>query len=327
MKTVSARIVSSKPISLSRAAKFLSNFVECDNGASRAISTYLRHSYDAFNELSEFHKKLKSSCSDRKSNRSYASSGISNFQIEHSSLSAQSSEGGKRKGKNRKDEADIGVNRSESVPRNSHGGDSENGFVENLANSVEDNSEAVTDNKKRKKKHAQKDRDDESAENGGNAREKDAEGVSKSLGEGVGDDSSEMSIEKKGMNKKKKEIKGGEEDDVGMRPNDAGKKEASEEKYEGNVSTELEKEAAVELPESGTKKRKRKKKGDGGRYSLPWNGVSKGEGEVSEAKSGSEDGKNEKRKKRKIEEAAVCSEVVNGSTGHRNKKAKIRMAD
>ncbi|CAL0323693.1 unnamed protein product [Lupinus luteus] len=51
--------VSSKQISLSKAAKILSKFVSADNGASQVTSAYLHRASDAFNELKHLHKELK----------------------------------------------------------------------------------------------------------------------------------------------------------------------------------------------------------------------------------------------------------------------------
>ncbi|KAI3722737.1 hypothetical protein L2E82_33799 [Cichorium intybus] len=61
MKTVSGKIVSTKPVNLSKAANILSNFVTSDNGASQSVSAYLRRASVAFNELVYFkrHHKLK----------------------------------------------------------------------------------------------------------------------------------------------------------------------------------------------------------------------------------------------------------------------------
>ncbi|KAI3747802.1 hypothetical protein L6452_10464 [Arctium lappa] len=59
MKTVSGTIVSSKPVNLSKAANILSNFVSSDNGASQSVSTYLRRTCAAFNELVYFKKHHK----------------------------------------------------------------------------------------------------------------------------------------------------------------------------------------------------------------------------------------------------------------------------
>ncbi|XAR59043.1 hypothetical protein NMG60_11014671 [Bertholletia excelsa] len=61
MKTVSGEIVLTKRISLSKATNVLSNFVAAENGASQAVSVYLKHASNSFNELAQFHKELKTS--------------------------------------------------------------------------------------------------------------------------------------------------------------------------------------------------------------------------------------------------------------------------
>ncbi|XP_022947113.1 DEAD-box ATP-dependent RNA helicase 42-like isoform X1 [Cucurbita moschata] len=65
MKTITGNVVSSKPISLSKAASTLSSFLSVDNGASKALCAYLRRASASFNELKQLHKDLKSSRSDR----------------------------------------------------------------------------------------------------------------------------------------------------------------------------------------------------------------------------------------------------------------------
>ncbi|CAN0870369.1 hypothetical protein LINGRAHAP2_LOCUS9506 [Linum grandiflorum] len=57
MKTVSGEIASSTPVSLSRAAFILSNFVSADTGASPAVNAYLRRSSSAFDGLLRLHSK------------------------------------------------------------------------------------------------------------------------------------------------------------------------------------------------------------------------------------------------------------------------------
>ncbi|KAJ0840133.1 hypothetical protein HanRHA438_Chr14g0651901 [Helianthus annuus] len=66
MKTVSGRIVSTKPLSLSKAAYVLSNFVSSDNGASQPVAAYLRRASAAFDELAYFKKHIKSKKSSSK---------------------------------------------------------------------------------------------------------------------------------------------------------------------------------------------------------------------------------------------------------------------
>ncbi|KAL9675094.1 hypothetical protein QQ045_003294 [Rhodiola kirilowii] len=61
MKTISisGKEVKSKPVSLSKAAKYLANFVETDNGASEANLGFLKRASAAFNELNAFHKEIR----------------------------------------------------------------------------------------------------------------------------------------------------------------------------------------------------------------------------------------------------------------------------
>ncbi|KAK1410372.1 hypothetical protein QVD17_36908 [Tagetes erecta] len=61
MKTVNGKIVSTKPVSLSKAANILSNFVTSDNGVSQPVTAYLRRASEAFDELVYLkkHNRLK----------------------------------------------------------------------------------------------------------------------------------------------------------------------------------------------------------------------------------------------------------------------------
>lgn len=60
MKTISGKVISSQPISHSRAFKVLKKFVPSgDTGASRSISAHLRRTLEAFRELDGFHRELK----------------------------------------------------------------------------------------------------------------------------------------------------------------------------------------------------------------------------------------------------------------------------
>ncbi|XP_023745552.1 uncharacterized protein LOC111893714 [Lactuca sativa] len=69
MKTVSGKIVSLKPVNLSKAANILSKFVTSENGASQPVSAYLRRASVAFNELVYFkkHHTLKKKTKDETS--------------------------------------------------------------------------------------------------------------------------------------------------------------------------------------------------------------------------------------------------------------------
>ncbi|XP_058100063.1 uncharacterized protein LOC131244537 [Magnolia sinica] len=63
MKPVTRRVISSHPISLSKAARVLSRFVSTNTSSSmssHALSAYLKRSSSSFNELLQFHRDLKS---------------------------------------------------------------------------------------------------------------------------------------------------------------------------------------------------------------------------------------------------------------------------
>ncbi|KAG2311051.1 hypothetical protein Bca4012_025516 [Brassica carinata] len=61
MKTVTGRVTSEKPISLSKAATLLSSFVSSETEASQDVAAYLRRASDAFTELKSFHREIRSS--------------------------------------------------------------------------------------------------------------------------------------------------------------------------------------------------------------------------------------------------------------------------
>lgn len=69
MKTISGRVTSSNPISLSKATSVLTTFVAAETGASQAVNAYLRRTVEAFNELNQLHRELKGSKSSRKHKR------------------------------------------------------------------------------------------------------------------------------------------------------------------------------------------------------------------------------------------------------------------
>lgn len=60
MKTVTGRVISAEPISLTKAAKLLSGFASSDNCASQAVSAYLRRASAAFTELKNTHREIQS---------------------------------------------------------------------------------------------------------------------------------------------------------------------------------------------------------------------------------------------------------------------------
>ncbi|XP_055825017.1 uncharacterized protein LOC129893503 [Solanum dulcamara] len=62
MKTVSGKVKSTTPISLSDAAKSFSKFAVSDHEASHAVSLYVQRAADSFNKLVKVHQKLSSNC-------------------------------------------------------------------------------------------------------------------------------------------------------------------------------------------------------------------------------------------------------------------------
>lgn len=104
MKTVSGEILSSHPISLSKAAKILSKFSQVDNGATPSFAAYLRRASTSFNELVQVHKELK------------GSEGVSRKRHGHSSHGVTSAAGRINSVKNCS-ENDYGFGRSESMNR------------------------------------------------------------------------------------------------------------------------------------------------------------------------------------------------------------------
>ncbi|GLU11711.1 hypothetical protein SLE2022_284370 [Rubroshorea leprosula] len=67
MITGTGGVISATPVSLSKAAKVVSNFVAIENGASQAISAYIRRAAVSFNELNQIHREIeKSSKSEKK---------------------------------------------------------------------------------------------------------------------------------------------------------------------------------------------------------------------------------------------------------------------
>ncbi|XP_019056355.1 PREDICTED: nucleolar protein 58 [Tarenaya hassleriana] len=70
MKTVTGRVISAGPISVSKAASILSKFASSENGATQAVCAYLRRATVAFNELKGIHRDLKASNLKEKKPRS-----------------------------------------------------------------------------------------------------------------------------------------------------------------------------------------------------------------------------------------------------------------
>ncbi|BFG34280.1 hypothetical protein CerSpe_205540 [Prunus speciosa] len=66
---VSGTVLSTKPISLSKATSTLSSFVSSDTGASQEFSVYLQRALASFKELKQLHKELKAPRSQRRRSR------------------------------------------------------------------------------------------------------------------------------------------------------------------------------------------------------------------------------------------------------------------
>ncbi|KAL6543909.1 hypothetical protein OROGR_010406 [Orobanche gracilis] len=76
MRKITGQLLSSKPVSISRAAKLLTRFAAVDNGSSATVSLYLQRTADAFNQLVQFHSKRPKNSAveispDRKKARKY----------------------------------------------------------------------------------------------------------------------------------------------------------------------------------------------------------------------------------------------------------------
>ncbi|RZC76579.1 hypothetical protein C5167_000679 [Papaver somniferum] len=69
MKTVSGFVLSSEPVSLSKASSILKNFVSSENGASHALRVYVKRTYASLNGLAQYHSNLESGKSERKLKR------------------------------------------------------------------------------------------------------------------------------------------------------------------------------------------------------------------------------------------------------------------
>ncbi|KAG6425602.1 hypothetical protein SASPL_116044 [Salvia splendens] len=69
---ISARVLSTKPIPLSRAAKLVSRFAAVENDSSPAVSIYLERTSDAFNRLLQSHSKTDGDSPAKKKRKSGA---------------------------------------------------------------------------------------------------------------------------------------------------------------------------------------------------------------------------------------------------------------
>ncbi|KAL3635869.1 hypothetical protein CASFOL_020416 [Castilleja foliolosa] len=59
MRKISGQIISSKPVSLTRAAKHINQFAAVDSGSSAAVALYLQRTANSFSQLVQFHKCSK----------------------------------------------------------------------------------------------------------------------------------------------------------------------------------------------------------------------------------------------------------------------------
>ncbi|KAG5566846.1 hypothetical protein RHGRI_002403 [Rhododendron griersonianum] len=102
MKSTSGKITSTKEISLSKASKVLSKFVHVENGASQAVSSYLRRALASFDELVQLHKDLKATKPVRKPRKPEQESST----LDGETVKQEENEGseGKRHKKRRKSE-------------------------------------------------------------------------------------------------------------------------------------------------------------------------------------------------------------------------------
>ncbi|MBA0678702.1 hypothetical protein Goari_020027, partial [Gossypium aridum] len=166
MKTVTGKILSSTPVSVSKAAKIIANFSATDNGASQAISAYLRRASASFSELKQLHNELrKPSRSDHKHKKSKPQTTVDgaresslepsefNSALEDVELSQEAGHGYKdgerKKQKNKKKKAkgeDIDVG-GEIVIED---GESKRGKENNESNFGEDGDKTVKKHKKEK---------------------------------------------------------------------------------------------------------------------------------------------------------------------------------
>ncbi|CAI0545279.1 unnamed protein product [Linum tenue] len=106
MKSVTGEIVSSTPVSLSKAASILSQFVSADTGASQAVNAYLRRANSAFDELVRLRSK-----SERRARENHSSVPTVDERVQLSKGTAQpqlnSEEPHKRKKKKEEDEVKV----------------------------------------------------------------------------------------------------------------------------------------------------------------------------------------------------------------------------
>ncbi|KAK6276687.1 hypothetical protein POUND7_006396 [Theobroma cacao] len=242
MKTVTGKILSSTPISVSKATKIISNFAATDNGASQAVSAYLRRASASFNELKQLHRELrkqsKSGCKHKKSKSETTVESAGESSLEPSvfnltrgavELSQQAShgcgdsEGKKHKNKKKREKGEVG-NVGDGEGRSLiYDGESKRKKEKNeIGNYEEDEEKMVIEEPSEKKKHK---------------KEKSGRKIEKFQANGVKIEKGEMRHEAEGQweNKKKRksrEIEEGIENDSFSEPRKKKKKKKKKIKNE-----------------------------------------------------------------------------------------------
>ncbi|MBA0644458.1 hypothetical protein Goklo_028614, partial [Gossypium klotzschianum] len=138
--TVTGKILSSTPVSVSKAAKIIANFAATDNGASQAISAYLRRTSASFSELKQLHNELrKPSRSDHKHKKSKPETTVDGAREDGERKKQK-----KKKKKAKGEDIDVG---GEIVIED---GESKRGKENNQSNFGEDGDKTVKKHKKEK---------------------------------------------------------------------------------------------------------------------------------------------------------------------------------
>ncbi|KAK6235376.1 hypothetical protein QQP08_025966 [Theobroma cacao] len=173
MKTATGKILSSTPISVSKATKIISNFAATDNGASQAVSAYLRRASASFNELKQLHRELrKQSKSDRKHKKSKSEAAVegagesslepSVFNLTRGAVELSqeashgygNSEGKKHKNKKKIEKGEVGnVGDGEGKSAIEDGESKRKKEKNEVCNSEEDEEKMVIEEPSEKKKH------------------------------------------------------------------------------------------------------------------------------------------------------------------------------
>ncbi|KAK9998481.1 hypothetical protein SO802_018084 [Lithocarpus litseifolius] len=269
MKTVSGRVLSSKPISLKKATTTLSTFVASENGASPVISAYLRRALSAFKELRQHEKELRAPGSDRTSDWSKSeflsegdTVGVNSSQIQSIEVSQAPSHKPKKRlrpesidsfGTNLTPADNGGVESKLKVDAGENSGRAAESGHGDQETSLEIESDRKKHTKKKKKeekaKAKAKDEDDniENVQSGGDRMVIEEE-----------PESNKKNKKKKKKKKKKKENDGGDYENNGIEAeeeNNIGIEEVKKEKSKKRKSVE-----EVEVEVDGKNKKKRRKK-------------------------------------------------------------------